>query len=303
MKGIRLLFIAFLSFPLQAIAGSGKQNLDEFNPMELQDVVNSMRPREIKRILAVKHQYSSAKLFSLMEKEELVDALVQETRKAMIDNKSKNNERNGSKTFWTKVWNSSGAIVLSLVLFYLQRTNSLDIREYVHYPFRSWKAEKKLHMENCLLAGCFAGYVALALVFLIGVVQFLSVWCRLTVFASWVVPYSWVIVRSFFFPLNPNIPVNASMLTGKNGSGGGGGGGINVGSMLMMFGFRILTSWLEKLVVMLIKEPLRQARKEQRRSERREQKSEMKKHPKRSQWGAALNEIDEQRRGPMYERR
>ncbi|GMI59360.1 hypothetical protein ScalyP_jg7988 [Parmales sp. scaly parma] len=267
-----LTLVQFLLFPVQTFSNASPTAPSPLNPLEVYDVVDAMKPREIKRILTSKYQYTSKQIYSLWEKEDLVNALVKEARN---HERTKPPDPKEHFEFLLKNYFTS-AVAAIMIYFMFQNFSGFAMHRF---QLEEYIRAKKNHIDNCLLAGAGAGgwkgYIAVVLICAILLLDFVVIWMKFTTIGGWICPYNWYNVRRLFFPYIPNLSVSPDMLMGGGkSSGGGGGGGINMGSMLMTMAIGWVTTKIEVFVVYLVENNLRSykiakaARKESRKAAR-----------------------------------
>jgi len=193
--------------------------------------ISEMRVRDIKRRLSRHHGYGADELARMLDKKELINAL------SFEEHKARQKEAEDRRRFAIRRSITVALIVVIITTFWGLFAHVFEV---AHVNFVVYTDKKKYEISRCWELRSKKGYLG---VFLMFVVDMLSLWLTTSVILSWV-------MRSkYFFPV-PHIPIRPAALLATTTGGAAGGGplshyGVNVGPMAVTWTLRFVHGRLE----------------------------------------------------------
>ena len=212
------------------------------------------------------HGYEPGELAKMIDKKDLINALSYE------EHKNYEMEMDRRKWIMFKRTIIYTALAIMAVMFWPLIKHALEV---ALVRLEMYRDRRKYEMKRCNEYESRVGYFG---IFLLFIIDFLSLWMSMSILLSWFVTRS-----RYFFP-TPSIPIRPAQLLSPGGSAGElGKFGINVGPMLVSWIFRFLSGKVENMIgrdcarqlrkkQKKEKEDLKRARKEARRQAREEER-------------------------------
>lgn len=190
--------------------------------------IREMRVRDIKRRLTRTHGYSADEVGRMIDKEELIRAL------SFEEHKEREKELERVKRYVIVKGILVTLIAIAVVLFW---PLWVQMYEVASVNLAVYKDKKSYEAKRCFELGSFEGMVGVLSMFL---VDMLRIWLSVSILLSWVMS------SKYFFP-TPNLSVRPAQFMGeKVASGPLSKYGLNVGPMVLSYGFQFLQNQLEK---------------------------------------------------------
>ena len=202
--------------------GAGGTNADNNNndaPLTY-DEIREMRVRDLKWRLKRRHGYSAEEVGRMIDKKDLIRALVRE------EDKQRSKERAAFQRFL--FWRAVGFTIVAVVVVmgwpvwtHLWEVGNVNLTVYID---RKW-----LEAKRCVEYKSFWGIVGVALM---GIVDFLQLWMSASILATWLVtrtPQN----QHFFFPI-PNLPLRPGQFMGDKVANGPLGGYVIKSTVLIL---------------------------------------------------------------------
>ncbi|KAL9179361.1 hypothetical protein ACHAXT_008651 [Thalassiosira profunda] len=244
---------------------------DDFETKTLNIVeISEMRARDIKRRLARKHGYGADELGRMIDKKDLINAL------SYAEHKEYQQETDRRKWIRFKTTVIYTCVAVMGVMFWPLVRQAVVV---ARVNFEVYTDRRKHEMGRCRDLQSWKGYFG---IFLLFVIDGLSLWLSTSVLLSWVMSSKW------FFP-TPNIPVRpAQLLTPTGGDPGAlGRYGINVGPMAISWLFRFINGRVETFIGKAMSDAVKKAKRKEKdalkklRKEERAREKEARREAKR----------------------
>ena len=164
------------------------------------DEVREMRVRDLKWRLKRRHGYSAEEVGRMIDKKDLIRALVRE------EDKQRAKERAAFQRFL--FWRAVGFTIVAVVVV-MGWPVWTHLWEVGHVNLTVYIDRKCLEAKRCVEYKSFWGIVG---VLLMGIVDFLQLWMSVSILATWLVtrtPQN----QHFFFPI-PNLPLRPGQFMG-----------------------------------------------------------------------------------------
>lgn len=219
------------------IVGGGDTNTDDSeeggrNSFLTDAEISDLRVRDLKRRLARSHGYGADELARMLDKKELIAALIKE--ETILRKKHQNKQRR--KVFWRGIYVAVLCVVAVVGWpLWIQVSEVTAVNWQVYY-------DRKLHeIKQCIEFRSVKGTIG---VLLLGVLDALRFWLSMTVLMSWVLssesPH-----RKYMFPI-PSIPIRPGQFMGeKIANGPMGRYGMNIAPMAITWSMGYVRSKLE----------------------------------------------------------
>ena len=132
--------------------------------------------------------------------------------------------------------------LLTLLTLELTLETGGPLSHFIALPLKEYFQERTLNLQVSKRSK-----LAIFLLFILSLLDFINLWIRITVVAGWVVPRKYIyIVYPYLFPM-PNFRVSTDMLSQGGGGGGGSGGyGINVFPLISGKVIGWLQEWIKE---------------------------------------------------------
>lgn len=220
--------------------------------------VSQLRVREIKRRLARSHGYGADELARMLDKKELIEALAFEEHKIRQVRREEFQRQLFVQAVIVTIL--AGAVVLFWPLI-------KHVWDVAHVNFVVYSDRKRLEARRCWELKSYQGSVGVLCMFIVDVLQ---IWLTVTVILSW------FMTSKYFFPI-PSLSIRpAAMMGGEVANGPLARYGINVGPMVLTWGFRFLQGklemWTGRAFSVAYRAQVKENRKESRKNETPEEK-------------------------------